>query len=546
MSVKKKIIASNQKKRKKSINVPRWIFIGLSVVAASVAQQYLFLRDNYSGEVPCGFVMAESSIPDAGWGIFALKDVPEGEPLPFSSHYYLFTNLQRDNLQYPGLDHILESYMWDASSIVGQFEAQTAYAFGPGLGVLANSHPQPSYINIQSQASSNRQALGGNNGTPRNTSPVAGSSTTYQNIRHQASRDVTAGNELIISYGPGWKEKIKAHSQRTKQPHYLGRPMKWLVENGRCLDLIEPIKVGERGYGISATRSMKKGERLTSIPLLPLHRSSVSLDQAPFQQLAVNYMFGNPQSSLLLLPYGPLFSLINHSNNQSNARVEWDELSDTWTKASIEDVLSRRPVSGSLLANLVATRELSKGEEILIDYGPSWQRAWNEHVAKFTPSNEKHIYASDFNNDPRNNVLKDHAEQQESPYPAHLMSICVFDPNWPLLSSERRGDYLITQVNFGHVAKSVLLPCVISQKISVGDEIHYVIQLSEFDRGPGGNAMHGNYLGLDEYRIVTNTPRSAIFFVDRPYQSDQHLPHGFRHEMQSLPYPDQWIDNMYS
>lgn len=528
-------------KRRDSSYSWNWILIAASIVAASVAHQYLFLTDYYSDDIPCDIVMAKSSFENSGWGIFTLKNYEKGETLPLASPFLIFTNLRQGNLKHAGLDHILHSYIWNAGSVDGQFEAQTAYAFGPGVGVLANSHYDKKFINVHPHQINNREALGSNNGASRHASPVAGSATSYQNIGFQAGKALSAGNELIINYGSGWKEKMRRVSQKVSQPKYIGRSVEWLAKNGRCLDLIEPVKVGELGYGVKVKRPMREGQRLTSIPLLPLHRSALSMPEAPFKQLAINYMFGQSGSDLLLLPYGPIFSLINHSN-QSNAKIEWDEISDPWTRMSVDDVLHHRPTAGSLLANLVATRDLLAGEEVYIDYGPAWQQSWEHHVAKFAPSVENHIYPSEFNNDPSNSILKDLAEQEKSPYPAHLMSVCVMDPNWPLLSKQVKGHKLETRVAWDLVKTSVLMPCTVSERISLGKEILYNVRLEELDRSPQGNLVHGSHLAENEQRVVTKMPRRAIFFVHRPYESDQHLPKGFRHEMQSLSYPAHWYD----
>ena len=43
--------------------------------------------------------------------------------------------------------------------------------------------------------------------------------------------------------------------------------------------------------------------------------------------------------------------------------------------------------------------------------------------------------------------------------------------------------------------------------------------------------------------IDTGVPQSAIFFVDKPYQSDLHLPNAFRHpiELREDLVPEEWV-----
>jgi SET domain-containing protein len=42
--------------------------------------------------------------------------------------------------------------------------------------------------------------------------------------------------------------------------------------------------------------------------------------------------------------------------------------------------------SAGLAMTFVATQDIQPGEEIFLDYGDSWEKAWNEHVEKWTPA----------------------------------------------------------------------------------------------------------------------------------------------------------------
>jgi hypothetical protein len=106
--------------------------------------------------------------------------------------------------------------------------------------------------------------------------------------------------------------------------------------------------------------------------------------QAPsHKQLLLNYCFGHRDTSLLLCPYGLFTALINHSHQKPNAKIVWsknlrhpewlNEPHHKWHKTD----------HAGLSFDLVALRDIEEDEEILIDYGEEWERAWQEHVANF-------------------------------------------------------------------------------------------------------------------------------------------------------------------
>ena len=44
-------------------------------------------------------------------------------------------------------------------------------------------------------------------------------------------------------------------------------------------------------------------------------------------QLMMNYAFGHPKSSMLMSPYGPGASFINHNSTGANVRLQWADAS---------------------------------------------------------------------------------------------------------------------------------------------------------------------------------------------------------------------------
>ena len=74
-----------------------------------------------------------------------------------------------------------------------------------------------------------------------------------------------------------------------------------------------------------------------------------------------------------------------------------------------------------------------------------------------------------------------------------------------------------------------------------GDSGDYVYRVQVFE---SPNALATKFLQKNEIRTISGIPRKYIEYADRPYQSDQHLPHAFRHEMRSLEYPEAWLDRI--
>ena len=99
-------------------------------------------------------------------------------------------------------------------------------------------------------------------------------------------------------------------------------------------------------------------------------------------QLMLNYCFGHRHSSLLLCPYGVLASFINHSQKRNNTKVQWSQKAmahPEWLEQPLDDWVDN--FHNGLAFELIATRDIRKGEEVLLDYGNEWEAAWRQHVS---------------------------------------------------------------------------------------------------------------------------------------------------------------------
>jgi hypothetical protein len=197
----------------------------------------------------------------------------------------------------------------------------------------------------------------------------------------------------------------------------------YLQQHGSCMDYlhVQPSTIAVAGRGAFSTRFLPRGSVVAPVPLIHLPDKSVldmypgagsasraqsrNMADAPIhQQLLLNYCYGHRESTLLLCPYGVVSSLVNHApssltanttsattasaNNipTANVKIEWSR------KISSHLEWRDQPISkwghlyrAGLGFDYVALRDIQKGEEVLVDYGADWQRAWDVHVAHWRP-----------------------------------------------------------------------------------------------------------------------------------------------------------------
>ena len=339
------------------------------------------------------------------------------------------------------------------------------------------------------------------------------------------------------------------------------------------------------------------------------------------QQLLLNYCIGHAESSVLLCPNTNAI-LINHyrkwfpayqaldghdaswsqqdhkkedEEDGPNARFQWsthDRRSDQWRKLTV-DQLWNSSTGGQrgLFMEVVALRDIAEGEEVTVDYGPDWERAWNQHV-------ERHVQRQEAEHRPSTN-----AERSEMAPSSHdefwkmsiqvaneqeiiqlqsgdlrkttwhendyLFTGCEYDvddewdkskvfrearPDWPNLDNETllrlfshnamesdfyNGDDNKVQDANGtwHFSSPALMYS------THGDELFWpctVIGLSS-SSSEGTNSTYTVRIHQREDqqtppwaknelpRFLTNFPRNAIHYFVKPQASDQQHPEAFRH-----------------
>jgi hypothetical protein len=168
----------------------------------------------------------------------------------------------------------------------------------------------------------------------------------------------------------------------------------------------------------------------------------------------------------------------------------------------------------SLAIDYVASRDIQPGEELFLDYGDDFEKAWNNHVENWNPPEGSKHYAdaATFNTKMKDSILRKQDEQEIDPYPPNLEIRCHAD-----LHREFWRKFVWKIDEKGWHCK------IVSRETSEESDILYTVVNN-----------HG--------RRVKGVPRRAISFVDKPYTTDVHLKHAFRHEI-GIPdeiFPERW------
>eukprot|EP00521_Asterionellopsis_glacialis_P011499 CAMPEP_0195303720 /NCGR_PEP_ID=MMETSP0707-20130614/33249_1 /TAXON_ID=33640 /ORGANISM="Asterionellopsis glacialis, Strain CCMP134" /LENGTH=609 /DNA_ID=CAMNT_0040367347 /DNA_START=239 /DNA_END=2068 /DNA_ORIENTATION=- len=353
------------------------------------------------------------------------------------------------------------------------------------------------------------------------------------------------------------------------------RGLDWLKKNGLCLDNIIPgrSQIKQAGNGAFAQRSISNGETVVPVPLLHITNRDVlrMYEGAPdTKQLLLNYCFGHSESSLLLCPMTNAI-LVNHCSHRKkecgkegpNAEyrwsTEWDSTTSEWINKSLKDLAEAR--DGRVVSlDIVATRDIKAGEEIFMDYGTTWEKAWDD-------------YLSTWKAPVRDGVFEEHKSvkllnEQEEPLELNpdLRSYSpmeeggVFTGCWYWQDDEQDADYDGEEEDFDWMDlddEEILSlysrdgehfrihhysdfgwfwPCSVVAKDDDSGST-YTVRIFQSKSHP-----QTAWSEQDAPRFLTNFPRSSIRFFTSLYKSDQHLPDAFRHhiEFRDDIFPEQW------
>jgi len=350
--------------------------------------------------------------------------------------------------------------------------------------------------------------------------------------------------------------------------HGNDRDSNWIKENGLCLENIRPGKstIPDAGRGAFANGFMPEGSIVSPAPLLNVvdrsklnvfHRgndSSQSEDEELIsQQLLINYCFSHVESSLVLCPQTNAI-LINHCSTRiqyggqcgesgPNAVIRWattwDKDTEQWLNMSLEEIAQKtQDGSRGLSLEIIATRDILPNEEIFIDYGENWERAWQDHVEslhnattqkEYTPIRSL-IHAKDF---------RTIQEQETNPYPEHAQTVCIYPyagyDEFPEDESE------IEKSGSSYVSKDMdseyfVFPCdILTKNKRFGFKSKPTTFTVRVFLGPNHD---------DKIVVLTQYPEESISFRVKKYKSPQQNPKAFRHFMEISDdlFPSHWKD----
>lgn len=360
------------------------------------------------------------------------------------------------------------------------------------------------------------------------------------------------------------------------------RTPEWIRQHGTCLENL----VGRRstlpqaGFGAFAQRTLQRGDIVTPAPLLQiLDREALNVYDGGGNhtgtQLLMNYCFGHNQSTLLFCPNTNAV-LVNHCSHRTKecgpqgpnaeyrwASSGWDATTERWLGLTIED-LSQQSGHG-LAMEIVATRNIHPGEEVFIDYGLEWERAWARHVASWKPpsppsSKATWITAKEAN-DNKGPILADLVTNELRSMAKHpyLFTGCQYwvttwdqhrtFSKWPvpwqsmtddeiLRYFSDSGEYYLSsnseRRSYSRHRDKSYWPCSVLREEAEG---FYTVRIHR-----PFFAETAAWEVNNVPRLLTNYSRSLIHYFVLPYASDQHLPGSFRHPigLRDDMLPQQW------
>lgn len=350
------------------------------------------------------------------------------------------------------------------------------------------------------------------------------------------------------------------HSLRQWYQPNATRSLEWLKEHGTCLDVMEtaPSTISGAGRGAFAKKSFEAGEVVTTSPLIHILDKSIlelwEIGSDPTDpqrlirrkrigtQLVINYCFSHPETTLALCPYGKGINSINHSSEKVNLRVEWPADQFLNHNASYITMPPNQwnTLKPQLAIHYVATKPIAPGEELFLDYGPTWQEAWEKHVLEWRlsdimhplPHGQDYVNSVEWNRQHNSTDILWTAEEIEENYtrenPPYLQLRCHSD----LLSLHHSRYYKLKwEGDFidGAENPEYGLPCRVTGRIRRGDTYDYDVIIDTI-------ANHGAREIQEVQR--SNVPRRLLKWFDKPHTTDIHLHLSFR---QPLGLPDSMV-----
>mmetsp|Transcript_8650 Transcript_8650/g.21694 ORF Transcript_8650/g.21694 Transcript_8650/m.21694 type:complete len:707 (+) Transcript_8650:194-2314(+) len=345
------------------------------------------------------------------------------------------------------------------------------------------------------------------------------------------------------------------------------RRLDWLEQHGRCMDKITDgvSSIPSAGRGAFAKHSIKEGELVAPVPLIHVQEKTYTIfegkvaikkcqrhdnnqthhyvnvaDQSKpvHHQLLLNYCFGHRESSILLCPYGHLTSLVNHDGMDPNTKVVWAKDSEMthpeWRRKPIQEWAYEE--TAGLSFNYVALRDIEEREEITIDYGSEWSKAWSDHRRRRRRSRASYVPAAELNERFDIPAVRDQRYSMDHSNHGVFMYCRLEFLEWSGIDDLVQNTSQKQLLDWsGHEIRR----CRIRQK---NEDERYLTEV--VDRLDDGHNMTTEFI----VAVAFAFPREALYFEDIPYQRDHHQRWSFRHDMRISDdlFPKAWKDKIFT
>jgi len=506
--------------------------------------------------VKCGLYVAPSTIKDAGDGVYTAVDMPQvGMSLGSDAPIRVVFNTD--------ISQLWNYYEFSPHDYLAEYEGTEEMDTGIlGIGVAMKSNFLPGSVNANFLVPEHNyyKSLDGQK------DPGAGAFSDYY-AKFQNTKLLSAGDEIFNSYGEGWFESRNSGESLSSRDHEVDaldddntganddrtltstpqrRSVKWLEDNGSCMDhmYIKESRVPQAGRGAFTRRFIQGGDVLISDQMLLIkggrevlrRRTDKGADvlSPGDQQQLTNYVYSHPDSSLFFLPTSVAAVINHHSSSRMgkekgpNVEMRWSQ-TDKKTQHFLNMPPEKFPKDVMVVLDFVATRDIAVDEEVLVDYGESWQEAWDQHVAHWVPPKDTTATSAQVSAMNSNKFDTDNWTWSNSHF-----TTCEDGIDGEAVSLEDGFVKEHLGIDSHHLGFELLgfesrrVPCIVGQanKEAGTVSVFYFVE----DDGT-------RFLGF-----VKDLPAAYLSFLSLPLSSDQHRNDGHRfvHEVEIQNFPEIW------
>lgn len=354
----------------------------------------------------------------------------------------------------------------------------------------------------------------------------------------------------------------------------------WLQKHGLCVDnlMVGKSTIPDAGRGAFARRTIKKDEIISPVPMLPIlneevfeqysvtkevtdpktNKTKVVFDDTVMStgyHLMLNYAYGHPESTLMLVPMAPMVNYVNHANDpaQVNAFLQWAKHDDIYNDHALHDLEVERiryKNPRHVTMELIAYKDIEIGDEILISYGDDWAAEYAKYKAQYNAKhpdidNEKYpMKALELRPLYKNKPFPVNIQEGQTPYPDGVITGCYIESVEDLPDGSIKYNALNQQVV--QFTGPRTWEEYMGQNLNICDLMDRYEYVDVNDNGiTKYNYTVQTHKNMDQPPViieVRNVPHYAITLIDRPYTSDIHTPGAFRRwiNIEDQRFPQSW------